>query len=109
QCIIQVARGAVPAVGVAALEQRLAEAGRSWADRVEEGAAAQFGETAARTRLRRLKPFPPAYQARTAPLQAVADLDRIEAVLAESPIEASLHPREEGGGVALRLYRRGEP
>ena len=93
QFIIRVTRGAVPPVDVAALEQRLAEAGRSWSDRVEEAATAAFGEVPGRARLRRLKPFPIAYQARTAPAQAIADLDRIETVLAGSPIEVSLHPR----------------
>jgi glutamate dehydrogenase len=117
QFIVQIIRGAVPPVDVAALERRLAEAGRSWADRVEEAASATFGETAGRARLRRLKPFPVAYQVRTGPAQAIADLGRIEAVLAGSPIEAALHPRpkgdengdEAGGGAGLRLYREGEP
>jgi glutamate dehydrogenase len=125
QFIIDVTRGAVPPVDVAALEQRLAEAGRTWSDRVEEAAAAAFGEVPGRARLRRLKPFPVAYQSRTAPAQAVADLDRIAAVLDGSPLEASLHPRPngdepngdepngegegDGDGLGLRLYRRGEP
>ncbi len=113
QFIIRVTRGAVPAVDVAALEQRLAEAGRTWSDRVEEAAAAAFGEAPGRTRLRRLKPFPIAYQVRTAPPQAIADLDRIAAVLDGSPLEASLHRLPngdgDGGGAGLRLYRQGEP
>jgi glutamate dehydrogenase len=114
QFIINVTRGAVPAVDVAALERRLAEAGRSWSDRVAEAATAAFGETPARARLGRLKPFPIAYQARTEPSQAIADLDRIEAVLAGSPLEAALHPRADGdgpdgGGMGLRLYREAEP
>jgi glutamate dehydrogenase len=115
QFIIGVTRGAVPPVDVAALEERLAEAGRSWSDRVEEAATAAFGEIPGRVRLRRLKPFPIAYQVRTEPAQAIADLDRIEAVLAGSSIEASLHPRpngdgdDEGAGTGLRLYRLGEP
>src|SRR4029077_5466404 len=78
QFIIRVTRGAVPPVDVAALERRLAEAGRSWADRVGEPPSAAFGETAGRARLRPLKPFPVAYQARTLPAQAIADLGRIE-------------------------------
>ncbi|MGC2412351.1 MAG: NAD-glutamate dehydrogenase, partial [Stellaceae bacterium] len=111
QFIISVTRGAVPVVDVAALERRLAEAGRSWSDRVEEAAAAAFGEIPGRARLRRLKPFPLPYQARTEPAQAIADLGRIEAVLEGSPIEASLHSRETGDGadMGLRLYRQGEP
>ncbi len=115
QFIIRVTRGAVPPVDVAALEARLAEAGRSWSDHFEAEAAAAFGENAAHSRLRRLKPFAIAYQARTEPPQAIADLDRIEKVLGGSPLEAALHPRPaaEGDGVgsnlALRLYRQGEP
>ncbi|HLY45353.1 MAG TPA: NAD-glutamate dehydrogenase [Stellaceae bacterium] len=109
QFIVRVTRGAVPPVDVAALEQRLADAGRSWSDRVAEAALAAFGEAAGGARLRRLKPFPVAYQARTEPAQAIADLDRIEAVFAGSPLEASLHPRADGAGAGLRLYRQGEP
>ncbi len=98
QFIIEVTRGAVPPVNVARLEQLLVDAGRTWSNQVEDKAAAAFGEVAGRARLRRLKQFPIAYQARTDPAQAIADLDRIEAVLAGSPIEASLHPRADGQG-----------
>jgi glutamate dehydrogenase len=107
--LIATTRGHVPAVDIAALEQRLAEAGRSWTDRVEVAADEAFGEVEGRARLRRLQPFPVAYQAHTTPAQAIADLDHIEAVLVGSPIEASLHPGEEGEGPGLRLYRQGEP
>src|SRR5262249_15041173 len=107
--LIATTRGAVPQIDVAALEQRLAEAGRTWADRVEDAASVKLGEIEARARLRRLKPFPSAYQERTSPAQANADLNRIEAVLAGSPLEASLHPREDGEGSGLRLYRPDEP
>ena len=108
QFIVGTQRGAVPAVDIAALERQLVEAARGWSDRLEAAAVAAFGEASARARLRLLAPFPPAYQARTATAQAIADLDRIEAVLSGSPLEASLHPREEGG-FGLRLYRRDEP
>src|SRR5438552_2742474 len=107
--LIGTTRGAVPAVDIAALEQQLAEAGRSWADRVEAAADEAFGEVEGRARLRRLRSFPVAYQAHTTPAQAIADLEHIEAVLAGSPIEAALHPGEEGAGPGLPLYRQGEP
>jgi glutamate dehydrogenase len=109
QFIVRTTRGAVPAVDVAALEHRIADAGRLWADRVIEAAVAAVGEAAAHARLRRLAAFPVAYQARTTPAQVLADLDRIEAVLAGSPFEASLHPREDGDAPGLRLYRPDEP
>ncbi|HEX3882991.1 MAG TPA: NAD-glutamate dehydrogenase [Stellaceae bacterium] len=113
QFIIRTRGGAVPDVNLAALERKLIEAGRGWTDRLETAAAAAWGEDAARNRLRGLAPFPPAYQARTTPAQAIADLDQVTAILAGSPLEASLHPRaagqEGGGGYGLRLYRRDDP
>jgi glutamate dehydrogenase len=109
QFIIRTTRGAVPAVDPAALERELAEAGRTWSDRFEETAATAFGEDVARARLRRLRPLPIPYQARTAVAQAVADLPRIDAVLAGSPLEVSLRQEPDGRPSGLRLYRAGEP
>ncbi len=107
--IVRTTRGAVPAVDPAALEQRLAEAGRSWMDRLRETAAVAQGEAEARAVLGGYEPFPITYQARTEVAQAVADLSRIEAVLAGSPLEVALHPRADGGIPGLRLYRAKDP
>jgi len=109
QFIVRTTRGAVPPVDPAVLERRLVEAGRRWSDRLEESAAAAFGEAEGRARLRRWRDFPVGYQARTSPAQAVADLPRLEAVADGSPLEVSLHPREESETPGLRLYRRSEP
>jgi glutamate dehydrogenase len=109
QFIIRTTRGEVPAVDIAALERELAEAGRNWSDHLEEQAAAAFGEAEARARLRRLKPFPVPYQALTDTAQALADLPRIEKVLAGSALEVSLHPAAEQGRFGLRLYRARDP
>jgi glutamate dehydrogenase len=107
--IIRTTRGAVPAVDLVALEQRLADAGRSWMDQLQEAAAAALGGDEARLRLSRIKSFPIAYQARTDTAQAVADLRQIAAALAGSPLEVSLHPSGDGGLPGLRLYRAREP
>jgi glutamate dehydrogenase len=107
--LIGTTRGAVPPVDVAGLEQQLVEAGRGWSDRVEAACDETFGEVEGRARLRRLQSFPAAYQARTTPAQAVADLDRIEAVLAGSLLEVSLHARDGEDTPGLRLYRPDEP
>jgi glutamate dehydrogenase len=103
--VVQTTRGAVPAVDPAVLEQRFAEAGRNWIDRLCEAT----GDEDARSTLRRLRAFPIAYQARTDVAQAAADLPRIAAVLAGSPLEVSLHPGPDGTLPGLRLYRAGEP
>ena len=99
----------LPAVDVAALEARLAEAGRSWRDRVEVAAEETFGEAEAHRRLSGIASFPADYQARTAPEQAAGDLAAIEKVLAGSPLEAALHPQPDATNLGLRLYRQGGP
>ena len=109
QFIIRTTRGKVPAVDDAALEKRLAEAGRSWSDRLEGAATAALGEEEAHARLRRVSSFPIGYQSRTDAGQAVADLRRIDAVLAGSPLEVSLHPKEGGELPGLRIYRVKDP
>jgi len=109
QFIVATTRGQVPAVDVGALEQALAEAGRSWEDRVEALAAETLGEGEARQQLSRLLPFPVDYQSLTSPEQAIADLGPIAAVLAGSALEAALHPRCGEVTPGLRLYRRDAP
>ncbi len=56
-----------------------------------------------------MRAFPVDYQARTSPEQAIADLAPIEAVLAGSPLEASLHPRAGETTPGMRLYRQDAP
>ncbi|HVH78525.1 MAG TPA: NAD-glutamate dehydrogenase, partial [Stellaceae bacterium] len=107
--IIRTTRGQIPPVDIAALEQRLVDAGQLWIDQVEAAAEIAFGEGSAHDHLARLKDFPVDYQARTSPEQAVADLTPIENVLAGSPLEASLHPRADEPTPGLRLYRSGQP
>ncbi len=107
--IIRTTRGAVPAVDTAILEQRLAEAGRSWTDRLQEAVAAALGHEESHILLRRLQPFPITYQARTDIAQAVPDLRQIAKVLGGSPLEVSLHPPADGGLPGLRLYRAKAP
>jgi glutamate dehydrogenase len=107
--IIRTTRGEVPTVDATILEERLAEAGRSWTDRLLQGAATALGDEEARALLRRFRSFPIAYQARTDAAQAVADLRRIEAVSAGSPLEVSLHPAADAQLPGLRIYRAKEP
>ena len=51
QFIIRTVRGHVPMVDNTTLEKRLADAGRSWSDRLEEAATVAFGEEEARADL----------------------------------------------------------
>ena len=112
QFVIATKRGAVPPVDVGALEQQLAEAGRTW----WTGSRKQPRPPLARPRRTpdcAGSTVPDRYQARTEPAQAIADIARIEAVLAGSSFGASLHARLDGeaadGAPGLRLYRPSEP
>jgi glutamate dehydrogenase len=107
--IIRTHRGAVPPVDVAVLERQLAEAARSWFDRLWEAAAVAFGEEEARVQLRRVQSFPIAYQARTEVDQAISDLRCIKTILAGSPIEVSFHSPTAERPPGLRIYRANEP
>ena len=97
----------LPPVDVAALEARLAAAGRSWLDRVEAVAEDVFGEVESHRRLSRVASFPPDYQVRTAPDQAVADLASIEKVLAGSPLEALASSARRRGNARVAALPRG--
>ncbi len=109
QFIIRTTRGAVPAVDVGGARTsnspRPAAAGRTISRRRRRPPSARPKRARG---CAASKPFPVAYQALTQPIQAIADLPRIEKVLAGSPLEVSLHPiaRERANRVAA-LPRQG--
>ncbi|MCZ4281125.1 NAD-glutamate dehydrogenase [Kiloniella laminariae] len=91
--IIKTTRGQVPVVDVQELEQQVAEAGRSWADRLEEALVEARGEEQGIRAMRRFgASFPVNYQEHFNENDAVFDLSRAEEALA-------------GDGLAMNLYR----
>jgi glutamate dehydrogenase len=92
--IVATTPGAVPAVDVRALERALAEAARSFRDRLAEALVAEHGEAAGLAVVARwADAFPPGYaQSRTA-AEAMADIALAEEAIAR-------------GGLALVLSRR---
>ncbi len=91
--IVKTRQGAVPEVEVTALEQRLAEAARSWSDAFESALIAEHGEHAGLRLFRRYaRAFPSNYSEAHDAKDAVADLVNLEAV-------------RGGEGLALDLYR----
>ncbi len=90
--------GAVPAVDLAALEARLADAARSWSDLLQQALVEARGEEAGLAAMRRFAgAFPAGYQEQFDPRAAVFDIAGLEQALA-------------GGGLMLDLYRpRGAP
>jgi glutamate dehydrogenase len=85
--------GAIPEVDADAIEQRLVEAGRSWADQLQDALIEAKGEERGFTELRRYaEAFPAGYRERFAAQAAVGDIDKVEEALA-------------GSGIAMNLYR----
>jgi glutamate dehydrogenase len=93
------------------IENRLAEATRSWADGFAEALNAECGEERAAELTRRYSdPFPDGYRSDFTPRSAVADLQRIES-LGEDDFALSLY---EPVGAApgerrFKIYRTGAP
>ncbi|OAN49260.1 NAD-glutamate dehydrogenase [Paramagnetospirillum marisnigri] len=91
--IIRTTPGAVPHVDAVALEARITEAARTWAEHLRGQLILAHGEAAGLGLARRwVQAFPASYRERHSVLAAVADVDRIEEV-------------ERHGGIGLNLYR----
>jgi glutamate dehydrogenase len=94
------------------IEAAIAEACRSWGDRLQSALIEKFGEERGLALLRRyVDAFPAGYRADT-PIQAAAvDIERIEAIGADGAISQQLY-RPIGGAadaVQFKLYHRGQP
>ncbi|WP_419902923.1 NAD-glutamate dehydrogenase [Kiloniella sp.] len=91
--IVKTTRGQLPDVDVQELETRIAEAGRSWQDRLEEALIEGRGEEQGIRTMRRLgASFPVNYQEHFNENDAVFDITKAEDAL-------------EGDGLAMNLYR----
>jgi glutamate dehydrogenase len=104
--------GAVPEVDDAVLEAAVAQAARSFTDRLGEALTAELGEArAAETLSRWSEAFSNFYAANTATTKAVADIGMAEAALARGHASARLE-RTAGAGprvLSLRLVNPGGP
>ena len=110
--VLRTAPGALAEVDIAALEQRLAEAGRSWSDRLAEALVEAKGEKLGLALLRRYaEAFPTAYRERFAAAAAVYDIERFEELQAGAAIAVALYrPLEaESSELRFKIYRAGAP
>ncbi|HUL08479.1 MAG TPA: NAD-glutamate dehydrogenase [Candidatus Acidoferrum sp.] len=110
QVIIATTRGAVPDVDAADLEERLVEAGRSWADQLQEALVEVKGEEQGFRLLRRYaEAFPAGYRERFTAQLSVGDIDKVEEALGGSGIAMNLYrPLESSPGeLKLKLYSAG--
>ncbi len=87
-------------IDVAAVERALAEAGRSWEDRLSETLIESQGEAAGLALLKRYgRAFPTAYKERFSAAVALYDIERIEEVRAgKTPLALTLYKPDRGDG-----------
>jgi len=110
QIIIATTRGAIPDIDPVELEQRLVEAGRSWADQLQEALVEVKGEEQGFRLLRRYADaFPAGYRERFTAQLSVGDIDKIEEALTGAGIAMNLYrPLESAlGELKLKLYSAG--
>lgn len=110
--IVKTTRGEIPDVDHASLEHKLAEAGRSWVDRLEEALIEDRGEERGISSLRRFsKAFPVSYQDNFSEHDAAFDVSRIDEASDSSGLSMNLYrPLEaEGHRLHFKLYIADQP
>src|SRR5215510_2486358 len=110
QVIIATTRGAIPDVEPEDIERRLVEAGRSWADQLQEALVEVKGEEQGFTLLRRYADaFPAGYRERFTAQLAVGDIDKVEEAIAGAGLAMNLYrpPEAAPGELKLKLYSAG--
>ncbi|RAI60956.1 NAD-glutamate dehydrogenase [Roseicella frigidaeris] len=108
--IIGTEPGRAPAVDPGVLEAAIAEAARSFPDRLAEALIAERGEGGAAAALARWRDaFPAAYRESATGAQGVADLALAERALAEARPAAQLGRPPGAEGLVLRLANPGGP
>ncbi len=108
--IIQTTPGRIPEVDVAALEQKLISAGRSWSDRLQEALVEARGEEQGIASMHRFgEAFSASYQDHFNAQTAVSDIVKVEEAL-ESGLALNLYRPIEADEQDLRLkiYLTGE-
>jgi glutamate dehydrogenase len=107
---IETTRGKVPAIDHAALERRIAEAGRLWSDRLQDALIAALGEARGLELEQRYgDAFPLSYRESRPIEDAVADIVPLEAVRNGATLGMRLYERGTGGALGFTIVRAGSP
>ena len=104
--------GKLALVDIDQIEQRLAEASRSWGDRLAEALTEALGEEVGTARLHRYgEAFPSGYRERFSAAAAVYDIERFEELRHGADIGVTLYRTLEADRAELRfkIYRAGAP
>jgi len=108
-CIIKTAPGAVEPDPLA-LESRLAEAARSWSDRLRDVLIEGHGEDDGLSLFRRWsRAFPPAYCETYSPRTALVDINRIQATRDGVALHLYRPLESPDSEARFKIYRQGEP
>jgi glutamate dehydrogenase len=106
------AEGTLREIELAAVEHELAEAARSWADKLAEALTAARGEAAGLALAARYgNAFPSNYCEQYPVAVAIEDIDYVEVVRGGVPLALALYRPDDArrGTVRFRLYRAGSP
>jgi glutamate dehydrogenase len=107
---IETTRGQVPEIVHAALEARLAEAGRLWSDRLEDALVAAHGEERGMELLQRYADaFPISYREARPVEDAVADIAPLETVRNGAPLGMRLYERVAPGALGFTIVHAETP
>ncbi|NMP15529.1 NAD-glutamate dehydrogenase [Thalassotalea sp. Y01] len=100
-------------INVKEIERNLNEAARSWDDKFADALNSNKGEVQGKALARKYASFPQAYKDEVLPGTAIVDIDKLEAVSDDSPLEMLFYqPLEEKADsrfVKLKLFHKGEP
>jgi glutamate dehydrogenase len=111
QMLVYVDPGRPRHADIEALERAIADAARTWGDRLVEALRVQYEPVRARALAQRYAAaFPPSYQDDVAPAAALADIAALERLQAQGPGELMLALRRDAPGrrLHLRIARNGE-
>jgi glutamate dehydrogenase len=108
--VIATRPGSIPDVDPDVVEKQLAEAARSWEDRLREALVASRGEEEGVVLTRRYRTaFPASYQVRFAGAAAVLDIQKVEEALRSDGLALNLYRPEGAAPECLRFKVYGTP
>ena len=100
-------------INVKEIEKNLNEAARSWDDKLAVALNSHKGEAEGKALSRKYVSFPQAYKDEVLPGTAIVDIEKLEAITADSQLEMLFYqPQEEKADsrfVKLKLFHKGEP
>ena len=110
--VVRTKQGAIPQVEQQQLEDRLAEASRGWADKLEEALVEELGEERGLSTARRYaNAFPANYEEVYSVRSGVFDIARVEEVTSKGRLAMNLYrPLEKSeDNVHFKIYHAGDP